>query len=123
MKNLISSATMAIVLALAVRDAHAGDPQSLVEPGAKVKKLADGMKFTEGPVWLPAQKILVFSDIPNSKLMQWKEGDGLSVFRKSEQANGNILDLEGRLITCQHAARNLVRTEKDGTIKVLAEKF
>jgi gluconolactonase len=123
MKKLVSSSVLAIVFAVALHGADAGDPKSLVEPGAKVKKLADGMKFTEGPAWLPAQKILVFSDIPNSKLMQWKDGDGLSVYRKSEQANGNILDLEGRLISCQHAARNLVRTEKDGSIKVLADKF
>src|ERR1022692_4160884 len=108
MKRLITSSALAIVFALALRGAHAGDPKSQVEPGAKVKKLADGMKFT---------------DIPNSKLMQWKEGDGLFTYRKSEQANGNILDLEGRLISCQHAARNLVRTEKDGSIKVLADKF
>src|SRR6476646_10630185 len=103
--------------------AGADAPKSLVEPGAKVKKLAGGMKFTEGPVWLPADKKLVFSDIPNSKLMQWKEGEGLSVYRASEEANGNILDLEGRLISCQHKARNLVRTEKDGKIMVLADKF
>jgi gluconolactonase len=123
MKKLVSSSALAVIFTLALRGSHAQDPKSLVEPGAKVKKLAEGMKFTEGPVWLPAQKMLVFSDIPNSKLMQWKEGEGLSVFRKSEQANGNILDLEGRLVTCQHAGRNLVRTEKDGTIKVLADKF
>lgn len=114
---------LSMPLALAFASARADEKQSLVESGAKVKKLADGMKFTEGPVWLPAEKKVVFSDIPNGKLMQWKEGDGLSVFRKSEQSNGNILDLEGRLITCQHAGRNLVRTEKDGKIKVLADKF
>jgi gluconolactonase len=114
---------LAVMLALALPGSHAGEPKSLVEAGAKVMKLADGMKFTEGPVWLPAQKILVFSDIPNSKLMQWKEGEGISVYRKSEQSNGNILDLEGRLISCQHAARNLVRTEKDGSIQVLVDKF
>ncbi|MCE9606297.1 MAG: SMP-30/gluconolactonase/LRE family protein [Planctomycetia bacterium] len=96
---------------------------TLVAPGEKVKKLADGMKFTEGPVWIPAEKKLIFSDIPNSKLMQWSEADGLSVFRQSEQSNGNILDLQGRLISCQHAARNLVRTETDGSIKVLVDKF
>jgi len=123
MKKSVSSLALAFVFAFALHAVHAGDPKSLVEPGAKVKKLADGLKFTEGPVWLPAQKILVFSDIPNSKLMQWKEGDGLSVYRKSEQANGNILDLEGRLISCQHAGRYLVRTEKDGGISVLADKF
>ncbi|MFM8272549.1 MAG: SMP-30/gluconolactonase/LRE family protein, partial [Gemmata sp.] len=71
----------------------ADEPKSLVEPRAKVKKLAGDMKFTEGPVWVAADKKLIFSDIPNSKLMQWKEGDGLSVYRASEQANGNILDL------------------------------
>lgn len=114
----------AFVIALTLTTAACGgEPKSLVEPGAKMKKLADGMKFVEGPVWLPAEKKLVFSDIPNSKLMQWKEGEGLSVYRQSEQANGNILDLEGRLISCQHAGRNLVRTEKDGKIAVLADKF
>lgn len=113
----------AILFALGVGAAWAGDKESLVVPGEKVRKLADGMKFTEGPAWLPAKKVLVFSDIPNSKLMQWSEKDGLSVFRTSEQANGNILDLEGRLVSCQHAARNLVRTEPDGSLKVLAEKF
>lgn len=96
---------------------------SLVAPGEKVKKLAGDMKFTEGPAWIPAKKTLVFSDIPNSKLMQWSEAGGLSVFRESAQSNGNILDLEGRLITCQHAARNLVRTEVDGKITVLADKI
>jgi gluconolactonase len=123
MNKRLSFLTLAVPVVLAVAETAAEGPKSLVAPGAKVKKLAGGMKFTEGPVWLPSAKKLVFSDIPNSKLMQWKEGDGLSLFRKSEQANGNILDLEGRLITCQHAARNLVRTEKDGSITVLASKF
>jgi gluconolactonase len=101
----------------------ADESTSLIEPGAKVQKLAGGMKFTEGPAWIPAKKTLVFSDIPNSKLMQWREADGLSVFRDSEQSNGNILDLQGRLISCQHAGRNVVRTEADGNITVLADKF
>src|SRR4051794_28433821 len=107
MMRFVSLAALSIPVALLLARVSADEPKSLVEAGAKVKKLADGMKFTEGPVWLHADKKLVFSDIPNSKLMQWKEGDALSVFRKSEQANGNILDLEGRLITCQHAARNI----------------
>src|SRR5687767_2567821 len=81
---------------------NAQDGASVVASGEKVQKLAGDMKFTEGPAWIPAEKKLVFSDIPNSKLMQWKEGEGLSVFRESEQANGNILDLAGRLISCQH---------------------
>ncbi len=120
-KHLLS----AFVLLLSVTTTPAGsqDAGSLVAPGEKIQKLAGGMKFTEGPAWFPARKTLVFSDIPNSKLMQWREGDGLTVFRQSEQSNGNILDLEGRLITCQHAGRNLVRTEADGKVTVLADKF
>lgn len=96
---------------------------SLIAPGEKVRKLGGDMKFTEGPAWLPKEKKLVFSDIPNSKLMQWSEAGGLSVFRASEESNGNILDLEGRLISCQHGARNLVRTNADGSIAVVADKW
>jgi len=101
----------------------ADDDRQLVANGAKVEKLASGMKFTEGPVWLPSEKKLVFSDIPNSKLMQWSEADGLSVYRDSEQANGNILDLQGRIISCQHKARNVIRIEADGSTTLLADRF
>ena len=96
---------------------------SIVQPGAEVEKLADGMKFTEGPVWLPKKQKLVFSDIPNSVLMQWDEKNGLSEFRKSKNANGNILDLEGNIISCQHGARNIIRIDKWGKVRVLADKF
>lgn len=115
-------AAFGLWLMLVAIPAGAQEEGSLVAPGEKIRKLADGMKFTEGPAWFPAKKTLVFSDIPNSKLMQWREGDGLSVFRTSEESNGNILDLQGRLITCQHAGRNVVRTEADGRITVLADK-
>ena len=97
--------------------------QSLVQPNAKVEKLAQGMKFTEGPVWLPDEQKLIFSDIPNSMLMQWKKEGGLSKFRKSESANGNILDLDGNIISCQHGARNIIRIDKKGKATVLADKF
>lgn len=116
-------AAVGLLLAVIANSARADETESLIAPGEKVQKLAGDMKFTEGPAWIPAKKTLVFSDIPNSKLMQWREADGLSVFRQSEQSNGNILDLQGRLISCQHAARNLVRTEADGSITVLADKF
>ena len=121
--NRSPSIALALVIFLTTSAAYADDHTSLVAPGAKVKKLASGMQFTEGPVWLPDKKKLIFSDIPNSKLMQWNEADGLSVFRQSDHANGNILDLQGRLISCQHSARNIVRTETDGSITVMAEKF
>lgn len=114
---------VAMALLLMVGWVRAEDKPSVVAAGASVKKLAGNMKFTEGPVWLPAQKKLVFSDIPNSKLMQWTEAGGLAEFRQSEKSNGNILDLQGRLVTCQHDGRNLVRTEADGKITVLIDKF
>ena len=116
------STSCTLLLALVAATSSLAQEDSLIAPGEKVQKLAGDLKFTEGPVWLSAKKLLVFSDIPNSKLMQWSEKGGLSVFRESEQSNGNILDLEGRLITCQHAARNLVRTDADGKIAVLIDK-
>lgn len=121
MKRGILSLLVALVVFNGV--VRADGAESVVAAGAKVRKLAGDMKFTEGPVWLPKDKKLVFSDIPNSQLMQWSESDGLSVYRKSENANGNILDLEGRIISCQHGARNLIRIEADGTTKVLADKY
>ncbi len=117
------SAAIGLFLVLITGPASAQEEGSLVAPGEKIQKLAGGMKFIEGPAWFPATKTLVFSDIPNSKLMQWREGDGLSVYRQSENSNGNILDLEGRLVTCQHTGRNLVRTEPDGKITVLTDKY
>lgn len=117
------SISLAILFFATTAAMGADDLASLLEPGAKVQKLAGGMKFTEGPVWLPKQKKLVFSDIPTSKLMQWSKADGLSEFRASEHANGNILDLQSRIISCQHGARNIIRIEDDGSVTVLADKY
>ncbi len=106
---------------------YAGEPSragELIAKGAELKKLASGMKFTEGPVWIPKANKLVFSDIPNSILMQWSEDKGLEVYRsQSEETNGNILDLEGRLISCRHQARDVVRSNSEGELEVLADKF
>jgi len=117
-----------MLLLLAVLPLHAQvnieDPaaSALVAEDAKVEKLAGGMKFTEGPVWIAEKKQLIFSDIPASKLMQWTAAKGLEEFRPSENANGNTLDTEGRLISCQHSARNIVRTEKDGSLTVVVDQ-
>lgn len=100
----------------------AGRPDA-VPSEAVVEKIAGGMAFIEGPVWLPDEQVLVFSDIPNAVLMQWSEDGGLTEFRDAEQPNGNLLDLEGRLLTCQHAGRNIIRTETDGSITVIADRF
>ena len=108
------------VLLTLLTSARADD---LVAEGAKVKKLAGGMRFTEGPVWVPRLNAVVFSDIPNSKLMKWSEKSQLEVFRQSKQANGNILDSKGRIISCQHRGRNVIRINAKGKVKVLADKY
>jgi gluconolactonase len=97
--------------------------QDLMAPEAAVVKLVGDMMFTEGPVWLPKEKTLIFSDIPSAKLMEWNEKADLKLFRKSPNPNGNLLDREGRLLTCRHGARDIVRTEKDGDITVLCDSF
>jgi gluconolactonase len=93
----------------------------LVEATATATKLGGGMKFIEGPVWVPIAKKLVFSDIPNSLLMEWTAEGGVKTYRKVEATNGNHLDAEGRIISCQHAGRNIVREEKDGKITVIVD--
>ena len=113
------------MLALAGRSAPSSPPsiEDLLAPDAVVTKLAGGMGFTEGPVWLPQADKLVFSDIPGAKLMEWSPGGGLKTFRASPNPNGNLLDREGRLLTCRHGARDLVRTESDGALTVLCDRY
>ncbi len=92
---------------------------------AEVKQLADNLRFSEGPVWVGgASGFLVFSDIPANKLMKWSPVTGLSVFREtSNNANGNILDLQNRLLTAEHGARRLSLTKKDGTVITVVDNF
>ncbi|CAN5186382.1 SMP-30/gluconolactonase/LRE family protein [soil metagenome] len=116
--------TLALTAALAtVLPAAEPGLSAIVDPDAQVSKLGGDMKFTEGPVWIPSQKSVVFSDIPNSVLMQWSEDGGLAELRKVEATNGNILDLDGNLVSCQHGGRNVVRWMDDGPPEVLAAKW
>ena len=96
---------------------------ALVAQDAKVVTLGSGMKFTEGPVWIPARQTLVFSDIPSAKLMQWQEGKGVTPLSDALNPNGNTLDRNGLLVTCQHSGRNIIRTEANGTTTVLVSSF
>lgn len=91
--------------------------------GASVEKLAGGLNFTEGPVWNPANGgFLIFSDINANRLYSWSPSSGLDIFRTpSQNANGNTIDLEGRLITCEHTTRRVTRTAFDGTITPIIE--
>ncbi|MDB5390836.1 MAG: gluconolactonase [Planctomycetaceae bacterium] len=94
-------------------------------PLAKVEKIASGMRWSEGPVWFGDGRYLLWSDIPNNRLMKWDEETGaVSVFRKpSNNSNGNTRDRQGRLLTCEHDARRVTRTEYDGSITVIAESY
>src|SRR4051794_459690 len=92
---------------------------------SKVERLATGMRWCEGPVWFGDGRYLLWSDIPNNRIMRWDDETGaVSVFRKpSNNANGNTRDRQGRLLTCEHDARRVVRTEYDGTITVIEDSF
>lgn len=113
----------------------------LIPKDAKIEKLAEGFKWTEGPVWVADKKHLLFSDIPNNAIHQWTPGKGLTrdVIKPAgytgknprpgtEQgdepgSNGLTLDSEGRLVLCEHGDRRVARIEKSGTKTVLADKF
>ena len=94
-------------------------------PLASVEQLYDGCRWSEGPVWFGDGRYLLWSDIPNDRILKWEEETGaVSVFRKTSwNANGNTRDRQGRLITCEHRGRRVTRTEYDGTITVLQDGF
>ena len=84
-----------------------------------------GSVWAEGPAWFAAGRYLIWSDIPNNRMMRFVEELGqVSVFRQaSNNSNGNTVDNQGRLVTCEHLTRRVTRTEFDGSIKVLADKW
>jgi len=92
---------------------------------AAVERLYVGTRWAEGPVWFADGRYLLFSDIPNNRMLRWLEETGeVSVFRSPwNYSNGNCRDLEGRLHTCEHDTRRVTRTEYDGTITVLMDRF
>lgn len=96
---------------------HAGD--------SKLETLFEGCRWAEGPVYVPAGRYLVWSDIPNDRLLRWDETTGtVGVFRSpAGHPNGNTLDTEGRLITCEQGNRRVTRTEHDGSVTVIADRF
>ncbi len=95
-----------------------------VPADAKVEKLAGGFDFIEGPVWLKADGVLVFSDIPKNELKQWSPAGDVKTYRApSFNANGNTLDRTGRLLTCEHSGRRVAVQEKDGTLRTVVASF
>lgn len=98
--------------------------ETYVLGNAPVKQLASGFDWVEGPVWFGDAGCLLFSDIPNNRIMRWTPGQGITTFREpSNFANGHTRDRQGRLISCEHGTRRVTRTELDGSITVIADSF
>jgi gluconolactonase len=91
----------------------------------RVDRLWTGARWSEGPAWFAAGRYLVWSDIPNNRMLRFVEPSGeVSIFREpSNNSNGNTVDNQGRLITCEHLSRRVTRTEVDGSISVVAERW
>ncbi|MGL3606801.1 SMP-30/gluconolactonase/LRE family protein [Rhizobium sp. G187] len=96
--------------------------RDLVVASARLEELHTGCRWTEGPVWFDDAQHLLFSDIPNQQVLRYVDGSGVSVFRSpSHFINGNTRDRQGRLVSCEHGGRRIIRTEVDGTITTLAD--
>jgi gluconolactonase len=97
----------------------------LINGTAKLERLYSGCRWAEGPAYFPAGRYLVWSDIPNNRILRYDETDGnVSVFRQpSNNTNGHTVDRQGRLISCEHLGRRVTRTEFDGTITVIADRY
>jgi gluconolactonase len=139
----IICAILASVLALPISAQQAGvgnivrnDPafDKLVPPGTKIEKLHSGFRFIEGPVWVKSGSYLLFSDLQVNAVMKWTPDGSVSVFRKpifqgsypdgvQIGSNGLTLDRQGRLVAAEHGNRRVTRTEKDGTITVMADRY
>lgn len=100
-----------------IRKCHVGD--------SYLETLHSGSRWAEGPLYVPAGRYLVWSDIPNDRMLRWDETTGaVGVFRApAGYTNGNTLDREGRLITCEQGNRRVTRTEHDGSVTVIADRF
>jgi gluconolactonase len=122
-----------LILLLSAISAYAADFEivdkaefdRIFAPNAKVERLATGMQFIEGPVWINKDGgFLVFSDIPANELKRWDAKKSVTTFRQaSNAANGNTLDLQGRLISAEHGAHRISRTEKNGEVVTLVDSF
>ena len=92
---------------------------------ARVERLWTGARWSEGPVWFAAGRYLLWSDIPEDRILRWDETSGaVSVFRQpSNNSNGHAVDRQGRLVSCEHLTRRVTRTEHDGTVTAVAGRF
>ena len=102
------------------------DPRmrAVLRPGADVERLCTGAVWSEGPVWIDERAELVWSDIPNNRMLAWSAERGMRVYRApSNFSNGNTLDREGRMVTCEHGRRCVSRTGTDHQVEVLVDRY
>lgn len=102
------------------------DPRfaQMIVRSAALEELYSECRWAEGPVWFSDHNLLIFSDIPNQRMLRYVPGQGVSVYREpSGFTNGNTRDRQGRLVSCEHGGRRVVRTEPDGSLTVLADRF
>ncbi len=98
--------------------------KELIVPSARLEELYANCRWAEGPVWFSDLNCLIWSDIPNQQMLRWVPGGEVSVFRApSNFVNGNTRDRQGRLVSCQHGSRSVIRTELDGSITTLADRY
>lgn len=98
--------------------------EALLQPDSKLEKLCTGCIWAEGPVYFAEGNYLLWSDIPNNRMMRYSDGEGVSVWREPANfTNGHTRDLQGRLVSCEHGGRRISRTESDGTITNLVDRY
>ena len=107
---------------------HSFDPRldQIIPPASSLEVVLSGFQFLEGPVWNPVDQSLIFSDILGNSIYRWSQISGCSLLRRnSYMANGNTYDLQGRLVTCEHATSRVTRTDfsSDGALEVLATHY
>lgn len=97
----------------------------LVAADARLNRLADGFIWSEGPVWLPADNALLWSDIPNNRVLRWSAADGevTERYRPADFANGHTLDHDGRVLACEHGTRRVARYERDGSRTTIVDRY
>lgn len=112
---------------MASSDYEVLDPRfaSCIKASASVEKLFEGCRWAEGPAYFAAGRYVVWSDIPNDRILRWDETTGVTgVFRQpAGYTNGNTVDRQGRLVSCEHGGRRVSRTEHDGTVTTLSDRY
>jgi gluconolactonase len=105
-------------------EVHESDFENLISKDAEGEILGSGYEWAEGPCWFNDGQFLIWSDIPNNRILQWAEGLGVRDFRNpSGFTNGHFRDHQGRLVSCSHGNRRVERTEPDGSITVIADAY